>query len=118
MNREDMILRVDCNYSVSTSLENKIVNRDGGTNTESIKVIEQPEVLTAVVLSTEPQNRDLEEVQYQSSEIPQQADSAEVEVDKELKSVSYSTKTPNFKTKVTNLEGENIKISMDELMGD
>lgn len=118
MNREDIVLRVNSNYAVSTSLQNVIINRDQNNNTESIKVIEQPEELTAVVLSTEPQNRDIEEVQYESGQDIKQADSSEVEVDKDFKSVSYSTKTPSFKTKVTNLEGENIKISMDELMGD
>jgi len=118
MNREKIILRVNSNYAVSTSLQNVIINRDQNNNIGSIKVIEQPEELTAVVLSTEPQNRDIEEVQYKSGKEIKQADSTEVEVDKELKSVSYSTNIPNFKTKVKNLEGENIKISMDELMGD
>ncbi len=113
-----MILRVNCNYSVSTSLENKIINRDGETSTGSIKVIEQPEELVAVVLSTEPQNRDAEEVQYASGRDIQQADMTEVEVSKDFESVAYKTKIPSFKTDVTNLEGENIKISMDELMGD
>lgn len=109
---------VEVTYSVSTPLYNRVINRDGKNNEESIVVVDQPETLTNMVLSTEPQNRDAEEIKYSSGNKTVQADYEEVDLDKEIEEASYGSTGPTYNTEVNGLEGEYIRPTMDDIMGE
>ena len=118
MSREDKRCNysVEVNYSVSTPLYNRIRNSE-----ESIVVVDQPESLVSVVLSTNPQERDVEEVKFDAGKAVIQADYSNVDLDgieKTLQSHDYNAQGPSFRTEIAGLKCEQNKPTMDDLMGE
>lgn len=120
MNREEMqtSYNIEVDYSVSTPVYNRIIDRDEKENKESIVVTEQPKDITSVSSYNIPQDRDIDEVKYGSGSNVKQAADIEIEADKEIESAAYGSSSPSFNTQVKNLEGEYIRPTMDELMGE
>lgn len=107
------------NYSVSTSLKNIIIERNSDKPIETENtVINQPKELVSVILSTNPQDRDIEDIKYNYGSNVKLASDVDMNIDHEKELNTYSSSLTPASVNVANLEGENIHPDMDDLMGE